>query len=86
MNLCLILDTNPASHDAEIIWRDACKDSGDTLEIVNTDNTKYRALVEQLQLNTFPALLKDNRVLAVGIPTRDNARKLLTELAAVTKK
>lgn len=82
MNLCLVLDTNLASREAEIIWRDACKDSGDTLEIINASDTKYHTLVEQLQLNTFPALLQDNRVLAVGIPTRENATKLLTELAA----
>ncbi len=82
MNLYLILDTNPASHEAEIIWRDACKDTGDTLEIVNTSDTRHHNLVEQLQLNTFPALIQDNRVLAVGIPTRENAWKLLTELAA----
>lgn len=81
MNLCLILDTNLASQKAETIWRDACKESCDTLEIVNTENTKYQPLVEQLHLNSFPALLQDNRVLAVGIPTPESARKLLTDVA-----
>lgn len=81
MNLCLILGTKPASHDAEIIWRDACQNSGVTLEVVNPDNAQYQPLVEQLHLNSFPALLQDNRVLAVGIPTAESARKLLTELA-----
>ena len=80
LNLCLILGTKPASHDAEIIWRDACQNSGVTLEIVKSDNAQYQALIEQLRLNTFPALLQDNRVLAVGIPTPESARKLLTEL------
>ena len=80
MNLCLILDTNLASQKAETIWREACEDNGDTLEIVNTENTKYQPLVEQLHLNSFPALVQDNRVLAVGIPTAESATKLLTEL------
>jgi len=84
MNLCLILGTKPASHDAEIIWRDACQNSGVTLEVVKPDDTQYQALVEQLQLNTFPALVQDNRVLAVGIPTPESARKLLTELASAS--
>jgi hypothetical protein len=82
MNLYLILDTNPASHNAEIIWRDACQDSGDTLEVINPDNTQYQALIEQFHLNTFPALIQNDRVLAVGIPTAESARKLLTELNA----
>jgi hypothetical protein len=81
MNLCLILDTNPASREAETVWRDACEHNGDRLEIVNTENTKYQPLVEQLHLNTFPALLQANRVLAVGIPTPESARKLLTDIA-----
>ena len=81
MNLCLILGTKPASHDAEIIWRDACQNSGVTLEVVNPDNTQYQTLVEQLHLNTFPALIQNDRVLAVGIPTSESAKKLLTELA-----
>lgn len=85
MNLCLILDTNLASQKAETIWRDACKDSGDRLEIVNIENTKYQRLVEQLHLNTFPALLQANRVLAVGIPTPESARNLLTELATISR-
>jgi hypothetical protein len=80
MNLCLILGTKPASHDAESIWRDACQNSGVTLEVINPDSTQYQTLVEQLHLNTFPALVQDNRVLAVGIPTPENAKKLLTEL------
>ena len=82
MHLCLILNPNPTSHEAETVWREACEDNGDTLEIVNTGNTKYQALVEQLHLNTFPALLQENRVLAVGTPTPESARKLLTEVTA----
>ena len=82
MHLCLILNPNPTSHEAETVWREACEDNGDTLEIVNTGNTKYQVLVEQLHLNTFPALLEEDRVLAVGTPTLESARKLLIEVAA----
>lgn len=81
MNLCLILGTKLASHDAKIIWRDASQNSGVTLEVVKPDNAQYQALIEQLHLNTFPALVLDNRVLAVGIPTAESARKFLMELA-----
>jgi hypothetical protein len=85
MNLCLILDTKPASHDAEIIWHDACVNNGVTLEVIKPDNTQYQLLVEQLRLNTFPALVQDDRVLAVGIPTAESATKLLTELTTASK-
>lgn len=85
MNLCLILDTNLASQKAVAIWRDACEDSGDSLEIVNTDCIQYQPIVEQLYLNTFPALVQGNQVLAVGIPTPESARKLLTKLATIDR-
>lgn len=84
MNLCLILDTKPASYDAETIWRDACVNNGVPLEVIKPDNTQYQSLVEQLRLNTFPALVQDDRVLAVGIPTPESATKLLTELTTTS--
>lgn len=83
MNLCLVLDSSLASHKAATIWRDACEASGDTLEIVDTANNRYQSLIGQLHLNTFPALLQGNQVLAVGIPTLESAQNLLTELATI---
>ncbi len=80
MQLCLILDGNPASSDAESIWRDACQHSGNTLEVLHPDDPDYQSVLERLMLNTFPALVLDNRVLAVGIPTADMANKLLADL------
>ena len=82
MDLCLILDGNPASSNAESIWRDACQHSGNTLEVLKPDDPEYQTVLEQLKLNTFPALVQDNRVLAVGIPTAETARQLLMGLAA----
>ena len=81
MDLCLILDVTPASSGAESIWRDACQTSGNTLEVLKPDDVKYQTVLEQLKLNTFPALVLDKRVLAVGIPTAETATKLLMELA-----
>jgi hypothetical protein len=81
MNLLLILDTNRASHKAETIWRDACKNSGDMLEIVKTENTRYQPILNRLHLNTFPALVQGNQVIAVGVPTPESAKKLLSDLA-----
>lgn len=80
MNLCLILDTNPSTHDAENIWRTACQESGDSLEILQPEKMESRVLIEQLHLNTFPALVLNDRVLAVGIPTPEDAKRLLTQL------
>ncbi len=82
MNLFLILDTKQTSHDAETIWHDACADSSITLQVLKPDNPQYQALVEQLHLNSFPALVQNQRVLAVGIPTLESAKKLLSELTA----
>jgi len=81
MDLCLILDGNPASSEADSIWRDACQHSGNTLEVLKPDDPRYQTVLEQLKLNTFPALVLENRVLAVGIPTAETATKLLIDLA-----
>ena len=80
MDLCLILDENPASTDAENIWRDACQRVGNSLAVLKPDDPKYQTVLEQLGLNTFPALVLDKRVLAVGIPTTETANKLLMDL------
>ena len=81
MDLCLILDGNPASSEAESIWRDACQQGGHKLDVLKPDDSKYQNVLEQLKLNTFPALVLDKRVLAVGIPTAETATSLLMNLA-----
>ena len=82
MKLCLILDGNPASTEAESIWRDACQQNGHSLDVLKTDDPKYQTVLEQLKLNSFPALVLEERILAVGIPTAEAANKLLADLAA----
>ena len=81
MELCLILDGSPASSSAESIWLAACQHSNNTLEVLKPDDPKYQTVLAQLKLNSFPALVLDKRVLAVGIPTAETANRLLMDLA-----
>jgi len=80
MNLRLILGEQPAQ-DVTHIWREACKQAHHTLEVLEPGRPATRALIERLRLNTFPALLLDERVLAVGNPTPERARQVLRSLS-----
>lgn len=83
MNLRLILGEKPERHAMEI-WRNACIESNVNLEILDSRQPATRDLIEHLHLNTFPALLLKERVLAVGSPTPESARQLLSELSETT--
>lgn len=79
MNLCLIPGEQPAQ-DVTHIWREACKQANHTLEILEPGQPATRKLIERLHLNTFPALLLGDRILAVGNPTPESARQVLASL------
>lgn len=83
MKLRLIPGEQPAQ-DVTRIWREACEATNHTLEVLEFQQPDTRRLIERLQLNTFPALLQEERVVAVGNPTPESARRVLAGLAETT--
>ncbi len=85
MNIQLIIKGHTKTSLAtERIWRMACKEMGLPLQVANSETEEGQTLVEILALRTLPALVVDNRVIAVGQPNRSIAEKILHTLKEKT--
>ena len=79
--LRLILPDTDAPGQARRVWQTACDEAGFRLEIHAAGDPVVRDITGELGLNTYPALLLDDRIIAVGTPDPDSARRILERLA-----
>lgn len=81
MQLILLL-AGPYSScmNTEQIWQEACLKTNIELEAFDLESDHGRQLAEQLNLKSFPALILNNKVIAVGNPTEQKAAKIISEL------
>ncbi len=82
MKLTLIL-AGPYSSCTETraIWSDACQAQQIDVEIFNLDDEQGENMACQYNLKTFPALIHDHKIIAVGHPSKDDAIKIINDLA-----
>ncbi len=81
MNIQLIIKgQTETSQTTEYVWRTTCEEMGLSLQVANSETDEGQALVTMLALRTLPALVVDNRVIAVGQPNRSIAEKILHTL------
>ncbi len=78
--LRLILPDTDDPGQARSVWQHACDEAGYVLEIHAADDPDIRNITRELGLNTYPALLLANRIIAVGTPDADSARQILERL------
>ncbi len=84
MKLQLILMGHyPSCETAEEIWQAACDSHDIELEVLDLDSAEGSALADRLGLKSFPALIKNNQVLAIGNPDAQTASELLDDLLEV---
>lgn len=62
------------------IWQTLCQEQGIRLNILMAHQSDAQALIKELGLVVFPALLKSRQVLAIGHPTQQQARLILQTL------
>ena len=62
------------------IWTEACQQHGFDLETTDLDSDIGKKLEQTLNIKSFPALIIDGQVKAVGHPDRDAAFKLIAKL------
>lgn len=83
MKAILILAGNYSVCNAtKKIWLDACSESNiqlDTLELSDEAGENY---AKELRLKSFPALIIDNKVIAVGHPDPQTAKSVLNTLVS----
>jgi glutaredoxin len=60
------------------IWEDSCAEYNIELESFDLSNEAAQRYIEQFNLKSFPALIINNKVVAVGHPTNLTAIKLLS--------
>ncbi len=81
MKLILIISGRyPSCNVSKKIWFETCVQNNIELEVFDMENSNGRNIAETLNLKTFPALIRDGKVIAVGQPNSKTAEKLIQEL------
>lgn len=76
----LLLNDRCESCQAAIrTWSEVCEAHHIECQVLDLDSKEGRALAEQLQLATFPAIVIDGRLRAIGAGSRADAERLLGE-------
>jgi thioredoxin-like negative regulator of GroEL len=78
----LVAAWSPPCRRAEQIWRKVALAHGLPLDIVDVDAPAGQALTQRLRLQTIPALLIDDRLVAIGVQGEQEADRLLAAAAA----
>jgi len=68
--------------ETEQIWRNACLHQVLELEVLDLEHEDGKLLSEQLNLTSYPALIVNNSVIAVGNPDQVTANKLISYIAS----
>jgi len=64
----------------EFIWKEACKDRDITLTTLDSTLNEGQKLSVELNIKSFPALIINNKVVAVGHPDEKSAAKIISNL------
>lgn len=76
----LIAGQYPTCLEAKDIWQSVCDQNGLSLEIIELDNEQGQALIDNLKLKSFPVLIADSKVRAVGRPDPRIAQDIIHAL------
>ena len=63
------------------IWQNECTDNNIELAVFDLTDAAAQTYIEQFNLKSFPALIINNKVVAVGHPTNLTANKLISNLS-----
>jgi hypothetical protein len=66
--------------EARDIWQQACEKQKVQLEVLELEEPQGHELATRLGLKSFPVLIADEKVRAVGRPTEEDATAILQEL------
>ncbi len=80
----IIMGRTEQSQATENIWQKICEEQGLSLAVADSETEEGQTLVEKLALRTLPALVVNDRVVAVGQPDKLSARRILQILREKT--
>ena len=73
----IITGQTELSRVTKSIWQTICDEQGLSLEVADSETPLGQSLVEELALRTLPALVVNDKVVAVGQPDENSAKKIL---------
>lgn len=76
----LIAAQLPTCLETRDIWQQVCDESGVILETVQLEQPQGKQLADSLHLKSFPVLLADGKVIAVGRPNSRDAASIIQKL------
>lgn len=62
------------------IWQSLCLKNNIDFEMHDLTTSKAKEITEKMHIKSFPALIIDNNVVAVGHPNIENANKVIQEI------
>ena len=81
MKAILILAGSYSSCDAtKIIWQNLCSSNNINFEVHDLSNDQGKDIALEHNIKSFPALLFNNKVVAVGHPDEQSAEKIIETL------
>lgn len=63
------------------VWQQSCIKHNLDIEVTDLDAKKGQKLTRDLKLKSFPALIYNNKVIAVGHPDDKTADEIITKLS-----
>ncbi|MDX1431462.1 MAG: thioredoxin family protein [Gammaproteobacteria bacterium] len=77
LELLVSEDCRPCAR-AQALWASVCADQGLELAVIRTDSAHGRATLGRHRLEVLPVLLVDDRPVAIGVPSREEALALVS--------
>lgn len=62
------------------IWQKACSHHHIDIEVFDLNDINGKQIAEQLNIKSFPALIVDEKVAAVGHPDKQAAERIISDL------
>ena len=75
--ILLFTGQDSSNSETELIWNEACENKGITLTTLDSTHNDGQKLSSKLNIKSYPALIIDNKIIAVGHPDKQNAKTVL---------
>ena len=80
MEIKLILsDVCPHCEEAEKIWRNLCENHAIEIHVIAQGQAEANQIISDKKIKSFPALIIDGEIRAVGHPTVETANQFFSE-------
>jgi len=76
----LLTDHHSSCSNTQQVWLEACSKKEINLTVIYFTDSNGQSLAKKLNLKSFPALIHNNKVVAVGHPNQQKAEEIIMSL------